>query len=60
MLRTYNPLTRRYEADIPAPKLPAKRLPNLHEIQSELRIANAKLTAIAKCSNVKQVKAILG
>ena len=66
MTRTLNTAKGRFEADpIPRAKAPQqvrtipKRHPNLHEVQSQLRVATAKLTAIASCTNIKQVKSII-
>ena len=65
MIRVYNPVTKLYEAqankDYSKPQPVRKKAPivDVQPLQAQVKIMEAKLTAIAKCTNVKQVKAIL-
>ena len=70
MLRTYDPVTKRYKLDAPkdyskprpmrpAPQQASPVILSIPTLQAHIKVLEAKLLAISKCTNVKAVKTIL-
>ena len=70
MLRTFNPITKRFELDTlkdyrkpmvmkSVPQQASPALPSIPTLQGHIKMLEAKLEAISKCTNVKAIKVIL-